>query len=112
MGSQHKQTKQRQKQTLSRMLAARKALLAGQGLEGSGILKDDIVRHLQAEISRAERSLAAIASRERIVAEAQQQKQQKAALKKDAAAHGKEKPAAAPPEKPKKKKKEKPADTQ
>ncbi len=116
MGSKQKLTKQRQIEYLEHVFAQRKTLLAEKGVDASRISKDSVIKHLQAEIARTVKAVAAITARDKIIEKARQQKQERIAQKKAAAAQGKTKKAKTPPpeekKKEQKKKKSKKSDAQ
>lgn len=60
MGSKQKQTKERQQQELIQQMVARKILLQEKGLEQKNIENDKVIGHLQAELKRTRRAIAAI----------------------------------------------------
>lgn len=111
MGSNAQQTRQRQKESFERQLAARKAELAKRGLDEKRQQKDKVILLLQAQIKRSAKALASIAATEKVIAGVKVQKQEKAAK---AAAEGpkakKKKEETAAPAKEKKEKKAKKAD--
>ena len=60
MGSKQKQTKERQQQEFTQQLAARKTLLLEKGLKQKNVVNDKVIQHLQAELKRTRRAIAAI----------------------------------------------------
>ena len=112
MGSNKKQTRLLQKEKFEQLLAERKTLLLGKGVDGQKLKKDKVVRHLQAEINKTVKAIAAIDARDKLIEKARIQKQKNAEKKKEAKLKPKKKKAEPEPEekakgKKKKKKKEK-----
>jgi len=108
MGSKQKQTKERQQQEFIEQLAARKTLLLEKGLEQKGIENDRVIRHLQAELKRTRRAIAAINTTVKLREKAKQQKLERARqMASEGPESKKRKKKSAEPGKAKKKKKEK-----
>ena len=111
MGSNAKQTRQRQKELLAQKLAARKAELTKRGVDEKKQQKDKVLLHIQADYRRSIRALASIAAKEKVIDGVKIQKQEKAAKKAaEGPKHKKKKEAAPAPEKEKKDKKAKKAE--
>jgi hypothetical protein len=110
MGSNVKQTRIQQKEKLLRQLNQRKAILVGKGADGDTLKKDNIIKHLLADLKRASRAIASIEAREKVITVARQQKLEKAQKSAAEAAEPKKKKGkaqAAPPKEGKKEKKQK-----
>ena len=78
MGSKQKQTKERQQQEFKQQLAARKILLLEKGLEQKDIKNDKVIQHLQAELKRTSRAIAAINTTLKLREKAKYQKLERA----------------------------------
>ena len=78
MGSKQKQTKQRQQQEFKQQIAARKGLLLKNGLEQKDIENNKVIQHLQAELRRTTRAIAAITATARLREKAKYQKEERA----------------------------------
>ncbi len=84
MGSNKKQTRLLQKENFEQLLAERKTLLLGKGVDRQKLKKDKVARHLQAEINKTVKAIAAIDAREKVIEKARIQKQKNAEKKKEA----------------------------
>ena len=78
MGSKQKQTKQRQQQAFKQQIAARKKLLLENGLEQKNIKNDKVIQHLEAELRRTTRAIAAITATARLREKARYRKEERA----------------------------------
>ncbi|MCX5896194.1 MAG: hypothetical protein NTZ51_10245 [Proteobacteria bacterium] len=85
MASNVKQTREAQKEKFLKLLAQRKAQLLAQGVAKEKIVKDNVAKHLRAEIKRTSQAIASITARQQVIEKAKVQKQERAA---QAAAEG------------------------
>ena len=108
MGSKQKQTKERQQQEFTQQLSARKTLLLEKGLEQKHIVNDKVIQHLQAELKRTRRAIAAINTTLKLREKAKYQKLERETKKASEGFESKEqKKRSADSEKTKKSKKQK-----
>ena len=113
MGSKQKETKERQQQEFKQQLAARKILLLEKGLQQKDIKNDKVIQHLQAELKRTSRAVAAINTTLKLREKAKYQKlERERAMAAGGSESKKQKKPSTDLEKTKKKKKQKslPAD--